>query len=119
MVHVGFVEFLIKKIAPNVSLKIHRVRDTDIFPTLDGKYNFFFGKDVFEHLSDPLKNLKELMRYSKPEATCYFDFLDYGEKIYQHITPNVDFLSDEMIKLGFQKGKDIHGMTEFNRIIKS
>jgi len=59
------------------------------------------------------------MHYNMPEANCYFDFSDYGEKIYQHITPNVDFLSDEMIKLGFQKGNAIFGMTEFRRNIKS
>lgn len=117
LIHVEFVEFLIKKIDPNVKLNIIKVTDTNNFPLLEGKFNFFFGKDVFEHLSDPLKNLKELMNYSKPDAVCYFDFRDYGEKIYQHITPNVDFLSDEMIKMGFKKGKDIYGMTEFTRNI--
>lgn len=115
LVHVDFVEFLIKKIAPETDLKIHRLTDGDSFPRLEGKYNFFFGKDIFEHLADPLKNLKELMKYSRPEAVCYFDFRDHGEKIYQHITPDIAFLTDEMVKLGFTYEGRVQNLSEFTR----
>jgi len=115
LIHLDFVQFLINRIAPNIKLYIFKLIDTDSFPKLEGKYNFFYGKDIFEHLSDPLSKLKELINYSKPEAICYFDFKDHGEKKYQHITPNVEFLSDEMIKMGFRKDKIVCGLSEFVR----
>lgn len=115
LIHLDFVQFLISKIAPNIKLNVYKLTDTDSFPKLEGKYNFFFGKDIFEHLSNPLKNLKELMNYSKPGAVCYFDFQDHGEKIYQHISPDIGFLSNEMIKMGFQRGTKTYGLSEFIR----
>lgn len=117
LIHLDFVQFLINKIAPNIKLNIYKIIDTDSFPKLEGKYNFFYGKGIFEHLKNPLKNLKELMNYSKPEAICYFDFNDQGEKIYQHITPHIEFLSDEMIKMGFRSGGIVSGLSEFVRNI--
>jgi len=113
LVHVDFVEYLIRKMAPEVKLKIYRLNDSEIFPELEGTYNLFFGQDIFEHLRDPLKNLQNLMKYSQPDAVCYFDFNDHGEKIYQHISPNISFLTEEMEKLGFQRKGKISSMTEF------
>jgi len=117
LIHIDFVQFLITKIAPNIKLNIYRLKDTDSFPEIEGKYNFFYGKDIFEHLSNPLENLKKLMNYSKQGAICYFDFQDHGEKIYQHITPDIGFLSEEMIKMGFQSGTTTAGLSEFIRNI--
>jgi hypothetical protein len=117
LIHVSFVQFLISKIAPDIKLNIYKLNDTDAFPKLEGKYNFFFGKDIFEHLSNPLKNLKELLSYSKPEAICFFDFNDHGEKIYQHITPKIEYLSAEMVKMGFRSGEKVSGLSEFIRNI--
>ena len=47
LVHVQFVEFLIRKIAPNVQLNIYKITDTNNFPPIAGKFNFFYGKDIF------------------------------------------------------------------------
>lgn len=113
LVHLDFVEFLIRKIAPNIPLSFYKLTDTEFFPNIDGKFNFFYGKDIFEHLDDPLKNLKKLMDCSMPEAVCYFDFNDHGEVIYQHIAPNLIFLSSEMVKMGFLKGENVSGLSEF------
>ncbi len=116
LVHVHFVEFLIRKIAPNVQLNIYKITDTNDFPSIEGKFNFFYGKDIFEHLHDPLKNLKKLIDYSMPETVCYFDFNDHGEIIYQHLSPDLVFLSQEMTNMGFQKGNNIAGLTEFIKV---
>jgi hypothetical protein len=115
LIHFDFVQFLIKRIAPDVKLNIYKATDTESFPEIEGKYNFFYGKDIFEHLSAPLENLRKLMSYSKQEAVCYFDFQDHGEKIYQHITPDIAFLSEEMVKMGFQFGTKTSGLSEFER----
>lgn len=115
LIHLEFAQFVINKIAPEIRLNIYKITDTDTFPEIEGKYNFFFGQDIFEHLSDPLKNLKELIKHSKERAVCYFEFDDHGEKKYQHITPNVKFLADEMIKLGYRSGEKLFGLTEFVR----
>ena len=55
------------------------------------------------------------MNYSKPEAICYFDIQDHGEKIYQHLNPNIGYLSDEMVKMGFQCPTKTSGLSEFIR----
>lgn len=115
LIHLEFAQFVINKIAPEIRLNIYKITDTETFPEIEGKYNFFFGQDIFEHLSDPLKNLKELIKHSKERAVCYFEFDDHGEKKYQHITPNVKFLADEMIKLGYRSGEKLFGLTEFVR----
>lgn len=119
LIHLDFVQFLIKRIAPNIELRIYRLTDTNSFPKLEGKFDFFFGKDIFEHLSDPLKNLKELIKYSKDDAICYFDFQDHGEKIYQHISPDINFLTLEMESMGFQVGNKICGLSEFIKMDKN
>ena len=113
LVHMKFTEFLIKKIAPKVNLTIYKLRDAEKFPDLNSEYNFFYGKDIFEHLRNPLDNLKKLLSYSKPETVCYFDFADHGEKIYQHVSPNISFFTNEMIKMGFNKTGKVSSLTEF------
>lgn len=113
LVHLKFTQFLVKKIAPDVKLTIYRLTDTEMFPDLDSEYNFFFGKDIFEHLSNPSNKLKKLLSSSKSEAVCYFDFADHGEKIYQHIFPNISFLTSEMIKMGFNKTGTVSSLIEF------
>jgi len=117
LVHVDFVAYLINKISPNVKLRIIRLRDATSFPKLEGQYNLFYGKDIFEHLNDPLKNLGELLSYSKDQSICYFDFNDHGEMIYQHITPNIEYLKGEMEKLGFRYSNKVCGMSEFVKIV--
>lgn len=113
LAHVNFVKFLILKIAPKIELNIYKITDTNIFPKIDGKFNFFYGKDIFEHLKDPLENLKKLMECAMPETVCYFDFQHHGEIIYQHVSPDLPFLSEEMVKMGFRKGEFIEGLSEF------
>jgi hypothetical protein len=117
LIHINFVEFLINKIAPNIKLNVYKLSNADSFPKIEGKFNFFYGQDIFEHLSNPLENLKKLMNYSKPEAVCYFDFQNHGEKIYQHITPNIEFLTEEMIRIGFRSDGKVSGLSEFVRDI--
>jgi 2-polyprenyl-3-methyl-5-hydroxy-6-metoxy-1,4-benzoquinol methylase len=117
LIHLDFVQFLINKIAPDIKLDIYRLKDTESFPKMEGKYNFFFGKDIFEHLRNPLNNLKELITYSKPDTICYFDFQNKGKKENQHLSPNIDFLTDEMIKMGFKRGTMSYGLSEFIRIM--
>ncbi len=113
LVHMRFVEFLIKKISPEIKLTIYKLRDAETFPDLNSEYNFFYGKDIFEHLRNPLDNLKKLLSYAKSETVCYFDLADHGEKIYQHVSPNITFLTSEMIKMGFNKIGTVSSLIEF------
>jgi SAM-dependent methyltransferase len=115
LVHVEFATFLINKIAPDTKLVVHKLTDTNAFPRLEGRYDVFYGKDVFEHLSDPRKALVGLLNCSKNGAVCYFDFSDHGDRIYQHLTPNLEFLSAEMEGLGFTYVGKVGGLSEFVR----
>lgn len=115
LIHVDFVEFVIKKIVPDIDLEIYRLRDTEIFPDLKGSYNFFFGKDIFEHLHKPENKLQKLMSYSAGKSICYFDLKNRGAIIYQHLTPRLDYLVQEMEKLGFCITGRVGDLLEFKR----
>jgi hypothetical protein len=117
LIHMDFAEFVIRKIAPDMPLDIYRLRDTEVFPGLKGPYNFFFGKDIFEHLLDPEEKLRRLMSYSADASVCYFDFGDKGPVIYQHITPDLRYLAQVMERLGFQASGQLSSLTEFRRNI--
>jgi hypothetical protein len=98
-----------------VSLQIFRLRNTEAFPQLSGQYNFLFGKDIFEHLSDPEGNLRKLLAACSTEAICYFDFQDHGSKVHQHISPDISYLRQVMTEHGFKTGERIGSCTEFAR----
>jgi hypothetical protein len=115
LVHVNFAEFVIRKIAPEVSLQIYRLRHTEVFPELLGCHNFCFGKDIFEHLRDPEGNLRKLLATSSEESVCYFDFSHHGLKVHQHISPDIAFLNQVMVEHGFKAGERIGSCTEFTR----
>jgi len=113
LIHVDFVEFVIGRIAPGFHLTLHRLRDPEEFPSLTGPYNFFFGKDIFEHLHRPDEKLRQLMQYSAKTSFCYFDFNDKGTVIYQHVTPGIGYLTQIMNELGFETRSNIHNLLEF------
>jgi hypothetical protein len=117
LIHMDFVEFVIKRIAPTIDLRVHRLRDNNLFPELSGSYNFFFGKDIFEHLYSPEIKLKKLLSYSSEKAICYFDFNNKGQILHQHITPSLEYLFEVMRESKFVTGPNLFGLTEFSKNI--
>jgi SAM-dependent methyltransferase len=115
LVYTDFAEFVVRKIAPTVPLQVFRLRDAKTFPLLTARYNFFFGKDIFEHLHDPEGNLRKLLAASVDASVCYFDFNDHGMKVHQHITPDIRYLAKVMVEHGFRVGDRVTGCTEFTR----
>jgi len=115
LLHMDFTEHLIRRLAPSIPLEVHRLRNTEEIFEVSNSYNFFFGKDIFEHLYDPEEKLRGLMAKACDEAICYFDFRDHGEKMHQHVSPNIGHLSIKMEELGFKKRGLIKVTTEFSR----
>lgn len=115
LVHMDFVSFIIKKISPDLSLTVHRLKDTKMFPPLKNSYNLFIGKDIFEHLHNPEKNLRKLISHSANESICFFDFANHGVVKYQHISPNIAFLSNIMEEYGYKKNEVVMGLSMFTK----
>jgi len=116
LVHTRFVEFVLRRVAGDTPLHMHRLRDPDAFPDLEDKrYNFFFGKDIFEHLRRPEEKLERLISSASDSCVCYFDFRDHGVARYQHVTPQIGHLGDVMRRSGFEERGAVGPVTEFVR----
>lgn len=97
-------------------LTMIRKTDPESIPSLGRKtFNFCFGKDIFEHLTDPVPHLENILKATAKEAICYFDFTDHGEKYLQHVTPTLSPLSAVVEAHGFAPIDRLGGMSGFRR----
>lgn len=116
LVHTHFVEFVLRRLAGDTPLHMYRLRDPHAFPDLEDKrYNFLFGKDIFEHVRRPEEKLERLIASAADSCVCYFDFRDHGEARYQHVTPQIAHLADTMRRAGFENRGAVGAVTEFTR----
>lgn len=76
------------------------------------KFNFVFAKDIFEHLDSPENLIDYLILNTKDNKTLLcLDLEHKGEKIGQHISPNLPVLKNRLIESNFEvvkKFNDIH-----------
>ncbi len=115
LVHSRFAEFLLRRTAPGVNLAVHRLRNTDEVPELDGSFNFLFAKDIWEHLRRPRLVLEHLLGSADTDCLCVLDFAHHGAEIHQHITPDICFMSQVMTDAGFRNVATIGGLSVFAR----
>jgi SAM-dependent methyltransferase len=69
----------------------------------DGRYNFVFAKDVFEHLDQPERLLDGLVAHLAPGGLLAVDLEDKGPVMHQHISPNLPPLKDRLRAAGFEQ----------------
>jgi hypothetical protein len=116
LIHVDFVEFVIRTLAPNMQLTIHRLEDSETFPALGKEeYNVLYGKDIFEHLFAPEARVKKMLESAQRQCRCYFDFADHGERVGQHVTPNITYLTEVVESYEFVRNGTVGKLTEFIR----
>ena len=97
-------------------LSMIRKTDPEAVPSFGRKtFNFCFGKDIFEHLNDPEPHLRNILKAMSPDAICYLDFTDHGEKYLQHVTPLLSPLSAIVQADGFESVGTLAGMSGFRR----
>ncbi len=116
IIHTDLVEYILSDLWKGKKIDYIKITDPDSLPDFgERKFNFIYGKDIFEHLCEPDVHLRNMLDKSEAHCSCYFDFNDHGEKYLQHISPELSFLNDILKEYSFQfKGK-INKMTEFTR----
>jgi hypothetical protein len=68
----------------------------------EGRFNFVLAKDVFEHLHDPELMLRRIIAAAEPEAVLALDLEDKGDRIYQHVSPQLAPLRAILAEGGWQ-----------------
>ena len=115
LVHTRLSEHIVRGFIGD-RLTMIRKTDPESIPSLGRtKFNFCFGKDIFEHLNDPAPHLDNILKSTAKEAVCYFDFTDHGEKYLQHVTPLLSPLNAVVEAHGFEKTEVLAGMSGFKR----
>lgn len=101
LLHAEFVRWYCKKSSIPNEIKLFMPSKTPLLESL--KFNFVFAKDIFEHLDTPEILIDYLISntYEKETLLC-LDLEHKGEKIGQHISPNLPVLKRKLIENNFQ-----------------
>ena len=116
LVHTEFVEYILSRLWPTGNIDFIKVRDTDSIPNLGTrKFNFIYGKDIFEHLKEPDRHVRMILKNVEDICYCYLDFNDHGEKYLQHVSPQLLPLHNIMEEYSFKYIRRVGQMSEFVR----
>jgi hypothetical protein len=101
LLHAEFVRWYCKKSSIPSEIKLFMPSKTPLLESL--KFNFVFAKDIFEHLDTPEILIDYLISntYEKETLLC-LDLEHKGDKIGQHISPNLPVLKRKLIENNFQ-----------------
>lgn len=110
MLHAEFFNWYCKENEIKIDTKFFPASKTPSISNID--YNFVFAKDIFEHLDDPKKLIKDLIDNTKNSKTLLcLDLEHKGKKTTQHINPNLPLFKNDLIDSGFhviKKFGDVH-----------
>lgn len=115
LIHTRLTESIVRGF---IGDRLTMIRNTDPNALPDFKsrtFNFCFGKDIFEHLTDPSTHLAHILASAAPNAICYFDFTDHGEKYLQHVSPHLSPLNALVEERGFAPLGMLAAMTGYRR----
>ena len=115
LVHCRFAEFLLRRLAPDLKLVVHRLRNADEMPQLGETFTFLFAKDIWEHLRDPQLVLEYVLGFADEDCLCVLDITHHGAEVHQHITPDVGFIVQALTDAGFGHVADVGIMSGFAR----
>lgn len=116
LAHTYLVEFIIERLLPNADIRFVRMTDVNTIPEFGAQvFNFYYGKDVFEHLVDPEAVLNNMLSRAADRSCCFFDSNDHGAKYLQHVTPNLVPLKDVVSAKGFTSCRALNKMSCFVR----
>ena len=110
LLHSEFVKWYCKKIKIAHDIKLFKPSKTPVLE--DRKFNFVFAKDIFEHLDAPEILIDFLISNTNDDKTLLcLDLEHKGEKMGQHISPNLPILKNKLINNNFKvikKFKEVH-----------
>ncbi len=112
--HTNFVHFVLTHFF-DVEVSVYKVRDASEVPTLSPKvFNMIYGKDVFEHLPDPERVLRQLLSCADRSCVCYLDLRNHTPGV-QHVTPHLSHLEGLLSQFSFQQQGRVHSLIKFVR----
>lgn len=101
LLHSEFVKWYCEKNSIPSEIKLFAPSKTPKIESL--KFNFVFAKDVFEHLDAPEVLIEYLISNTNDKSSLLcLDLEHKGEKIGQHISPNLPILKKKLIENNFQ-----------------
>tara|TARA_B100000767_G_C19738739_1_gene525130 strand:+ start:588 stop:1445 length:858 start_codon:yes stop_codon:yes gene_type:complete len=116
LLHSEFVKWYCEKIKITNDVKLFKPAKTPLLEAT--KFNFVFAKDIFEHLDAPEILIDYLILNTKNNKTLLcLDLEHKGEKIGQHISPNLPILKERLIKNNFKvikEFKEVHVWKKIN-----
>ena len=96
------VSIITKQIFPTTEVIINHSDFTSIIKPRE-KFNYFYAKDVFEHIFDAKYNLKSILEKSCNNARLVIDIIDREQEKYQHVTLNLSNLSEVILEKKFKE----------------
>ena len=115
LIALEFSESLVRELAPHVELEVHPLAGTDVLPKIRADKNLVLAADVFEHLLEPEKAMRNLLAsVTRSPSMAYFD-LGLHNDADQHVCRDTGFLKDTVRNLGFQAMELDVWMTEFTK----
>lgn len=116
LVHTKLVEYIVSTNGGAKDFKIYKLRDAESVPAFDDRrFNFLYGKDIFEHLPNPERVLRTMLESAEESCICYFDFADHGQKYLQHVHPALSNLEKIMFDFSFTRTGYVGKMSEYTR----
>lgn len=101
LLHSEFVKWYCKKNNIPSEIKLFTPSKTPKLESL--KFNFVFAKDIFEHLDNPEVLIEYLISNTNDKLSLLcLDLEHKGEKIGQHISPNLPILKKKLIENNFE-----------------
>jgi len=115
LLHLDFLVFACRRLAPMIPVTIHRLADTNAIPEISGKHNTIISTDVLEHLLEPANAMTTILSSAcHSPVRCYFD-LELHETGSQHVIHDTRFLHGLVEGQGFTFTQKAHGISLYTR----
>jgi hypothetical protein len=114
LIHTDIVEYILSGLCPDGAITVMRVYNPKTIPDFGNRtFNLIYGKDIFEHLHNPERLLRTILKKAEPSCIGYFDINDHGEKYLQHVNPQLSHLSQIIREYSFMPHGKVTGLSEF------
>ena len=114
LAHTAFSEYVLKSIAPEVPVTYFKLRDPTHIPGFGAqKFNVLYGKDIFEHLTQPEPVFTAMLSSAAPECLGFFDLRHHGKRYLQHVAPDVTWLAELAKRHSFERTGEVAGLSMF------
>jgi hypothetical protein len=116
LIHTDLVEYILSDFRSDTEVTVMRVTKPETIPDFGNRtFNLIYGKDVFEHLTEPERHLRSMLARAEDSCHCYFDFNDHGATYLQHVHPQLSHLHEIVREFSFRSDGNTAGLSKFLR----